>query len=82
MNTSKTTYKIRRRTAVDDTSLPRVVDIEVDDRFRLNALGSQRCPRLARKVGIITTIIQNSRTIGVRFDGNKRSTSIHRDRAS
>jgi hypothetical protein len=79
MTTPKTTHKIRRRTAVDDASLPRVVDMDVGDRFKLSALGSQRCPRLASKVGIITATIQNSRAISIRFDGNKRSTSIHRD---
>ena len=55
------------------------IAFEVGKRVKLSALGSQRCPRIARKVGTVTGLIPNSQTIAVRFDGNKRSTSIHRD---
>jgi hypothetical protein len=51
---------------------------KVGDRFKMSALGAKR-PRLASKVGTVTAKIQNSRTVSVRFDGNKRSTSIHQD---
>jgi hypothetical protein len=55
------------------------INFKVGDRFKLTALGSQRCPRLTHKVGIITSMNENSSIIGVRFDGNKTSTRLHRD---
>jgi hypothetical protein len=51
----------------------------VGERFKLSALGSQRCPRNSNKGGIITSTIENSRSVCVRFDGNKTSTTLHRD---
>jgi hypothetical protein len=54
-------------------------DFSVGDRFKLSELGSVRCPRLATKVGTVSRVVQNSSAIGVRFDGNKNSTNIHRD---
>ena len=80
MTTSqKPSSRKRNRTAVDDVNLPRVVDMDVGNRFKLSALGAERCPRLAKQVGIVTAIIPNSRTICVRFDGNKNPTSIYKD---
>jgi hypothetical protein len=52
---------------------------KVGDRFRMSTLGAQRCPRLSKKVGTITSMIENSQTVCVRFDGNKRPTTLHRD---
>jgi hypothetical protein len=67
--TPRTAYKIQRRRIDDMNSLG--IDFKVGDRFKLSALGSQRCPRLSNKGGIITSMIENSRTVCVRFDGNK-----------
>jgi hypothetical protein len=52
---------------------------KVGDRFRMSTLGAQRCPRLSNKVGTVTSIIENSQTVCVRFDGNKMPTSLHRN---
>ena len=65
--------------AAEARALTCAIAFEVGKRVKLSALGSQRCPRIARKAGTVTRLIPNSSTIVVRFDGNKRSTSIHRD---
>ncbi|XIA64322.1 hypothetical protein ACFIOY_36455 [Bradyrhizobium sp. TZ2] len=56
-----------------------LVDLKIGDRLQLSALGSERCPRLAGKIGTVKGFIQHSNTISVHFDGNKSSTSIHRN---
>jgi hypothetical protein len=52
---------------------------KVRDRFRMSILGARRCQRQSAKVGIVTSIIENSYTVCVRFDGNKTPTTLHRD---
>jgi hypothetical protein len=49
------------------------------DRVKMSALGSARSPLLAKKVGTVTGVRRDSRTIFVRFDGNRTSTTLHRD---
>ena len=45
----------------------------------MSGLGSERSPVLAIKVGTVTGIRSDSRTIFVRFDGNRTTTTLHRD---
>jgi hypothetical protein len=44
----------------------------------MSALGTERSPLLASKVGTIKSIRRNSRAVFVLFDGNKTPTAIHR----
>jgi hypothetical protein len=53
--------------------------LQVGDRVQMSALGSKRSPVLAKKIGTITGVRRDSRTIFVRFDGNRTSTTLHRD---
>jgi hypothetical protein len=55
------------------------VALQVGDRVKMSALGSERSPVLAKKFGTITGVRRDSRTIFVRFDGNRTSTTLHRD---
>jgi hypothetical protein len=48
------------------------VVLKVGDRVKMSVLGSKRSPRLARKVDSITGVRRDSRTIFVRFDGDRR----------
>jgi hypothetical protein len=48
-------------------------------RFRLSELGAQRCPKFAVKVGTIVKVRTNSKSLTVKFDGNKQPTTLHRD---
>lgn len=48
-------------------------------RFRLSELGAKRCPKFIVQVGAIVRIPKNSASITVRFDGNKQTTTLHRD---
>jgi ribosomal protein L21E len=52
---------------------------QVGDRFKLSALGAERCPGLAGKVGTVINRRPDSRIVTVQFDGNRNSTSLHRD---
>jgi hypothetical protein len=54
-------------------------ELNVGDRFKLSALGAKRCPGLACKVGTVINRRSDSRVVTVRFDGNRNSTSLHRD---
>ena len=45
----------------------------------MSELGIARCPRLASKVGTVVNVIEYSKIVVVRFDGNKLKTSINRD---
>jgi hypothetical protein len=54
-------------------------ELRVGHRFRLSELGMARCPRLASKVGTVVNLIEYSKIVVVRFDGNKLKTSINRD---
>jgi hypothetical protein len=51
----------------------------VGQRFRLSDLGAQRCPKFIIKVGTIVRVPKNSASIQVQFDGNKVTTTLHRD---
>ena len=57
----------------------RANEIPIEIRFKMSELGGIRCPRLAQKVGIVVGrgIYKNS--ITVLFDGNKSTSSLHRD---
>jgi hypothetical protein len=55
------------------------VALQVGDRVKMSALGSKRSPVLAKKIGTITGVRRDSRTIFVRFDGNRTPTTLHRD---
>ncbi len=48
-------------------------------RFRLSALGAQRCPKFVVKVGTIIKVPNNSNSLRVKFDGNKQPTTLHRN---
>ena len=52
---------------------------QIGDRFKLSALGAERCPGLAGKVGTVIKRRLDSGIVTVRFDGNRNSTSLHRD---
>lgn len=54
-------------------------EIRVGHRFRMSELGMARCPRIAHKVGTVVGLIEYSKVVHVRFDGNKLKTSINRD---
>jgi hypothetical protein len=49
----------------------------IGDRIQMSELGASRCPRLADKIGTIVgrSIYVNS--VGVLFDGNKSSRTVH-----
>jgi len=47
--------------------------------FRLSKLGAERCPRLRNKVGVVVTVREGSVSVIVLFDGNRNTTTIHRD---
>ncbi|MBR1211105.1 hypothetical protein [Bradyrhizobium sp. JYMT SZCCT0180] len=52
---------------------------QTGDRLKLSALGAERCPGLAGKVGAVVKRRLDSGIVIVRFDGNRQSTSLHRD---
>jgi len=52
---------------------------QTGDRFKLSTLGAERCPGLAGKVGTVIKRRLDSGIVTVRFDGNRNSTSLHRD---
>ena len=45
----------------------------------MSALGAERSPVLALKVGTVAGVRSDGRTIFVRFDGNRTTTTLHRD---
>ena len=55
------------------------IELQVGERVKMSALGSERSPLLASKVGTITGVRRDSRTVFVRFDGNRTTTTLHRD---
>lgn len=48
-------------------------------RFRLSKLGEKRCPKFIVKVGTVVRLPKNTASIIVRLDGNKQTTTLHRD---
>ncbi len=55
------------------------LELEIGDRIKMSALGALRSPGLARKIGTVINRRPNSRVVTVRFDGNRYTTSLHRD---
>ena len=53
--------------------------IPVDTRFRMSELGAARCPRLAKRTGVVIGGSRNPRTIHVQFDGNATATALHQN---
>ncbi|MBR1272906.1 hypothetical protein JQ629_36105 [Bradyrhizobium sp. AUGA SZCCT0222] len=51
----------------------------VGTRFKVNQLGSARCPALAGKTGTVTGMSYRNTGVAVLFDGTKRPTYLHRD---
>ena len=57
----------------------RANEIPIGNRFKMSELGGIRCPRLAQKVGIVVGRGIYKNNITVLFDGNKSTSSLHRD---
>ncbi|QHO74196.1 hypothetical protein ACH79_17730 [Bradyrhizobium sp. CCBAU 051011] len=53
--------------------------IIVGTRFKMSALGADRCPELAGRTGIVVHVSPRTTGITVLFDGAKRPTVLHRD---
>jgi hypothetical protein len=51
----------------------------IGDRVRISALGASRCPRLANKTGTIVGGSIYACSVSVLIDGNKTSSTFHRD---
>lgn len=63
-------------------NLPPTIDattFKAGERFCLSKLGAERCPRLRNKVGVIVTVRESLASVVVLFDGNRNTTTIHRD---
>jgi hypothetical protein len=58
---------------------PEKTKLPIGHRFKLSALGAERCPRLAAKIGTVVGRLPNSAIVKDCFDGNRTATSIHRD---
>jgi hypothetical protein len=54
-------------------------NFSIGDRVRISALGASRCPRLANKAGTIIGGSIYTNSISIRFDGNRSSSTLHRD---
>ena len=54
-------------------------ELTIGARFKMSELGAIRCPRLAGKTGTVVGNSSRYLSISVRFDGNRTSTSLHRD---
>jgi hypothetical protein len=54
-------------------------DLLIGDRVRVSALGALRCPRLANKTGTIVGGSIYTCSVSVQIDGNKTSSTFHRD---
>ncbi|WP_369722414.1 hypothetical protein AB8Z38_36785 [Bradyrhizobium sp. LLZ17] len=52
--------------------------IAVGTRFKINKLGAVRCPKLAKKVGIVVGLSRQSTGITVLFDGDARPSCLYR----
>ena len=57
----------------------KIDSVAVGARFKLNKLGTIRCPDLAGKVGVVVAISSHNTGITVLFDGALRPTVLHRD---
>lgn len=54
-------------------------DLSIGDRVQISTIGASRCPRLAGKTGIIVGRSIYANSVSVRFDGNKTTSTFHRD---
>jgi hypothetical protein len=54
-------------------------NLSIGVRVRMSALGASRCTRLASKTGTIVGGSVYVNSVGVLFDGNRSSTTIHRE---
>jgi hypothetical protein len=53
--------------------------IPIGTHIKMSELGAHRCPRIAKKYGIVISGSRNPSTIHVRFDGNICRTMLHID---
>jgi hypothetical protein len=53
------------------------LEIAIGSRVRLSALGADRCPSLAGRLGSIVGGSVYNNSVSVRFDGNKSSITLH-----
>jgi len=54
-------------------------DVAIGDRVRMSALGAARFAKLAKKSGIVIGRGVYSRSVRIRFDGNKSESTFHLD---
>jgi hypothetical protein len=71
-------FEAIRRRAEGESQM--TIELELGDRVRLSELGISRSPRTRIRTGVVVALPKpgGSSIIGVLFDGNKRSTSLHR----
>jgi hypothetical protein len=55
------------------------LDITIGSRVRMSPLGAERCPSLADKLGTVVGGSVYNNSVGIRFDGNKSTTTLHRN---
>jgi hypothetical protein len=55
------------------------LDIRIGSRVRMSPLGAERCPSLADKLGTVVGGSVYNNSVGIRFDGNKSTTTLHRN---
>ena len=55
--------------------------IPIGTRIKMSKLGAARCPRLAKRLGVVVSGSRNPSTVSVRFDGNSlwTRTMLHMD---
>jgi hypothetical protein len=51
---------------------------QIGDRVRLTELGASQSPKIRIRTGVVVALGRGGASIGVLFDGNKRSTVLHR----
>ena len=54
-----------------------MLEIVTGNRVRMSALGAERCPILAGKLGTVVGGSVYNNSVSVRFDGNKSSITLH-----
>ena len=54
-------------------------ELSIGDRVQISTLGATRCPRLAGKAGVVVGRSIYTNSVSVRFDGNRTSSTFHRD---
>jgi hypothetical protein len=55
------------------------LDLAIGNRVRMSPLGAERCPSLADKLGTVVGGSVYNNSVGIRFDGNKSTTTLHRN---